>query len=185
MSNRKAPSDGPWFRRVEASLWLLVLVVLLYRVIPAEDVRSVAEEGAAPSFTVRTLEGDRLELDDLRGRVVLVNFWATWCPPCRLEMPGFQEVWDQYRDHGFTVVGLAADAGGPATVGDFVQAHGITYPVAMADRALQARYGGIDALPQSFLLDGRGRVRKRVTGVFSEAALRKAVEGLLAEEAAQ
>ena len=124
-----------------------------------------------------------MALSKLEGDVVLVNFWATWCPPCRLEMPGFEAVYEDYKDRGFTVVGLATDVGGQDLVHAFVRQNRITYPVAMADEEVRLRYGGVDALPQSFLLDKQGRVRKVVSGVFSEGALRRAIDELLAEEA--
>jgi len=176
-------SQWRWFRRLEIMLWMLVAGAVAYRVLPAQPIGHVTEEGTAPAFSVRTLEGGKVKLADLRGQIVLVNFWATWCPPCRLEMPGFQAVYDDYHARGFTVVGLSTDVGSPRAVEDFVRARGITYPVAMASQELQRRYGGIEALPQSFLLDGRGRVRKRVVGIFSEATLRRTVDELLTEEA--
>jgi peroxiredoxin len=133
-----------------------------------------------PSPSARS--GEKVDLNDLRGEVVLVNFWATWCPPCRLEMPGFQAVYDDFRERGFTVVGLATDVGGAGAVQAFVRENGITYPVAMATDEIRRLYGGVDMLPQSFLLDRRGRVHKAVQGVFSEGTLRDLVEELLEEE---
>jgi len=112
-----------------------------------------------------------------------VNFWATWCPPCRLEIPGFQAVYEQYKDRGFTVVGLATDVVGPRAVHSFVEDNRITYPVAMASDQLRLLYGGVDALPQSFLLDRNGVLRQVVHGVFSEGTLMRAVDHLLGEEA--
>lgn len=170
-----------WFRTLEVALWVLAVGAVAYRTLPVDIIARPAEEGAAPNFTVRALSGDKVELADLRGGVVLVNFWATWCPPCRLEMPGFQSVYDEFKDQGFTVVGLAADEGGPGVVSSFIQTNGITYPVAMATMDIQRLYGGVDALPQSFLIDKNGKVRKAVAGVFSEGTLRKMVAELLKE----
>lgn len=177
------PSSRPWFRRAEIALWVVVVGAFLFRVLPPQVVGVVAMDEPAPPFTVHTLDGDRVSLEALEGQVVLVNFWATWCPPCRLEMPGFQSVYEEYRDRGFTVVGLSTDVGSPDLVRSFVSGTGITYPVAAATPQLQRSYGGVDGLPQSFLLDRQGRVRKVVTGVFSEGSLRKAVDELLAEGA--
>jgi len=177
------PKQQLWLRRAEITLWALVAGAFLFRVLPPQEVGAVAMDAPAPDFSLRTLEGERVSLAKLDGRVVLVNFWATWCPPCRLEMPGFQSVYDDYRDRGFTVVGLATDVGGAGLVETFVRENRISYPVAMATEEVRLRYGGVDALPQSFLVDRRGRVRKVVAGVFSEGTLRRAVEELLAEEA--
>lgn len=175
-------ASNPWFRRLEVTLWVMVAGAFLFRVLPPQEVGRVAQDEPAPTFSVKTLEGEKVSLAGLRGDVVLVNFWATWCPPCRLEMPGFQSVYEAYKDRGFTVVGLATDVNGLALVEAFVRDNRITYPVAMASDEVRLKYGGVDALPQSFLLDKKGRVRKIVAGVFSEGALRRAIDELLAEE---
>lgn len=172
-----------WFRNLETALWVLAAGAFAYHYLPVDAVAQPAEEGAAPTFTARTLGGDRVALADLRGEVVLVNFWATWCPPCRLEVPGFESVYRDYAGRGFTVLGMATDVEGPGVVQDFVRTNGITYPVAMATDDVRRLYGGVDMLPQSFLIDRHGRVRKAVAGVFSEGTLRKMVDELLAEEA--
>lgn len=176
------PTQKRWFTRTEITLWVLVAGAFLFRVLPPRDVGVVAMDAPAPGFSLRTLDGDRVRLNDLEGQVVLVNFWATWCPPCRMEMPGFQSVFEDYQDRGFTVVGLATDVGGVAQVAPFIRDNGITYPVGMASDEVRLRYGGVDALPQSFLLDKTGKVRKIVNGVFSEGTLRRMVDELLAEE---
>lgn len=175
-------AQNPWFRRIEVTLWVMVAGVLLFRVLPPREVGRVAQGEPAPTFSVKTLAGERVALGKLKGNVVLVNFWATWCPPCRLEMPGFESVYESYKDRGFTVVGLATDVGGLEKVRAFVRENRITYPVAMASEDIRMMYGGVDGLPQSFLLDKQGRVRRVVSGVFSEGTLRNAIDELLAEE---
>lgn len=177
------PARHRWFRRAEITLWVMVAGALAYRALPPRAVGKVAVDAPAPAFSLRTLDGERISLERLEGRVVLVNFWATWCPPCRQEMPGFQAVYQDYRDRGFSVVGIAMDVGGREPVEAFVRDNRIGYPVAMADEDVQLAYGGVEALPQSFLVDRQGRVRRMVSGVFSEGTLRKAVDELLAEPA--
>jgi peroxiredoxin len=117
----------------------------------------------------------------LRGHVVLVNFWATWCLPCRVEMPGFQAVYDRKKDEGFVVLGISTDAGGRDGVVRFLKDHGITYPVALASGDVAQRFGGVNLLPSSFLMDRKGRIRSEVRGIFSSIALDRAVDRLLAE----
>ena len=136
---------------------------------------------AAPSFQLATLDGQSVTSESLRGKVVLVNFWATWCPPCRVEMPGFQAVYDRKRSQGFVVVGISTDAGGSDGVRAFLAAHHITYPVAMASASIVRDFGGANVLPTSFLIDRQGRIRNEVRGAFASFALEPAVDHLLAE----
>lgn len=140
-------------------------------------------DAVAPTFALTTLDGVPVSTASLRGRVVLLNFWATWCPPCRVEMPGFQRVYDRRKDEGFTIVGVSTDASGSRHVERFLFEHGITYPVAMASGGIARDFGGVRALPTSFLIDRQGRIRHQVEGAFAEAALNQAVGRLLAEPA--
>ncbi len=139
------------------------------------------EGSHAPGLKVKTLDGDHISLSDLRGKVVLVNFWATWCPPCRAEMPSFEQVWRERQKDGFVVLGLSADEDGSGPVSAFLQDRGVTYPVAMATASAKRAFGGATALPASFLIDKQGVVRRTVTGVFDERLLRQDVNRLLAE----
>ena len=166
--------------------WLLLLAFLAWRISPQAGAALgiAALHQPAPDFLVTTLDGAPLTRDALRGQVVLLNFWATWCPPCRVEMPGFQDVYDEHRGRGFVVLGVATDRTGRAAVRDFLRERGITYPVAMASGDLVNAYGGARVLPTSFLIDREGRIRHEVRGYFTEVALRQAVRRLLDEDAA-
>ena len=158
------------------------LAVVAFRALPGAASGTVARVGAeAPDLNVRTLDGQKVSLAALRGKVVLVNFWATWCPPCRAEMPGFEAVWRDRQKDGFVVLGLSADEGGSGEVAMFLGDRGITYPVAMASASAKRSFGGVNALPSSFLIDKQGRVRRQVAGVFDERLLRQDVNRLLAE----
>lgn len=168
---------------LEVIFWVGLLGFVGYRLWPqAAAAFGVGSAGtAAPAFEVHTIGGERLTLDELRGQVVLVNFWATWCGPCRVEMPGFQDVYEDLRDDGFTIVGISTDIGTPDLVRDFIRAEGITYPIASVTPEVRRAFGGVRALPKSFLIDRKGMIRHTVTGIFAEPALRKAVERLLEE----
>lgn len=171
--------------RLEALFWLALAAFLGYRIWPqvAAAFGVASANAAAPDFQLTTLDGAAVSRDALRGKVVLVNFWATWCPPCRVEMPGFQDVYDRRKAAGFTVLGVSTDAAGSQHVRRFLWEHEITYPVAMASGGIVRAFGGASALPTSFLLDRQGRVRHTVTGIFTEVALEQAVSRLLAEPA--
>lgn len=166
-----------------AVVWLLLLAFLGYRIWPqvAAAFGAASASTRAPDFELTALSGDSISLEALRGRVVLVNFWATWCPPCRIEMPGFQRVYERKRDEGFTIVGISTDALGSARVTAFLRERGITYPVAMANRTVARDFGGANTLPTSFLIDREGRIRHEVRGIFASVALSRAVDQLLAE----
>jgi peroxiredoxin len=165
----------------EILLWVGVLGFVGYRFGPqvgaafgigGEDTEVAADAG------IQTLDGERITLEGLKGQVVLVNAWATWCPPCVLEMPGFQRVYEEYKDQGFTVLGISRDQGEPEMVRAFLRQKGITYPVAMAWQASLDNFE-VGGLPTSFLIGRDGRIKHRVEGVFAEPALRMAVRVLL------
>jgi peroxiredoxin len=135
----------------------------------------------APAFTFVTLDGDTIPSSELAGKVVVLNFWATWCIPCRLEMPSLEKLYRRRAGDGLVVLGFATDAGDPAKVRAFVASHGITYPVGVAGAASRAAFGGISAVPTTFVIDRTGIIRHRVVGYFAPPALDAAVSRLLKE----
>src|SRR5215467_1855339 len=118
-----------------------------------------------PDFSVTDLQGHSLSSADLRGRVVLVDFWATWCQPCKKEMPGYQKLADAYGSHGLVVIGFKFDnmPDMEAPV-QFAKAIGVHYPLAVATDELKQKFGGIEGLPTTMLYDRRGVLRTKVVG---------------------
>ncbi|UCC65766.1 MAG: redoxin domain-containing protein [Anaerolineae bacterium] len=134
---------------------------------------------AAPDFTLHTLDGQTVRLSDLRGQAVLVNFWATWCPPCRAEMPAIQQVYDRYRDHGFTVLAVNLQER-DAQVAAFADQFGLTFPI-LLDRSgdVFERYR-VRALPSTFFIDRSGGIRNvTVGGPMTEAFIEGQVVDLV------
>jgi cytochrome c biogenesis protein CcmG, thiol:disulfide interchange protein DsbE len=170
-------------RIAEGVLWSALLVFVAYRLWPQVAAAfAVGPPGEpAPPFTVTTLGGEQISLESLRGNVVLLNFWATWCAPCRIEMPGFERVYRAKQDDGFVILALSSDQDGAAAVERYVADRGVTFPVAMASGQIVHSYGGATMIPTSILIDRNGRIRHRVTGIFAEPALRLAVNRLLRE----
>lgn len=167
----------------DLALLLLVIFLLYKRAAPqAAAAMGLGRDGrSAPAFTLQTLDGDTVSLESLQGQVVLVNFWASWCPPCRVEMPGFEKVYRERKDEGFVIIGIATDTNAQDKIRAFVEEHDISYPILLANRDVIVAYGGVDALPESFLVDREGRIQHRVVGFFAEPALRAAVGRLLSE----
>ena len=163
-----------------AAIWLFLLIRLgphLAAILGLET-----GDRATPTFAFPSLDGGLVSSDSLRGTVVLVNVWATWCPPCKVEMPLLQRMYERHRDGGFVVIGLSVDTDPPERVREFLSARGITYPVARVEAAaLPPILGEITGYPTSILLDRRGRIRHRAMGPLAMASFEPAVRRLLAE----
>ncbi len=123
--------------------------------------------GGAPAIEGKSINGTAdVSLKQFLGKVVLINFWATWCPPCRLEIPDLIKLHNTYKGK-FTVIGISVDQNGIDGVRDFSKKHGITYPVIMADKTIIHNYGGIEAIPTSFLVDTNGNLVKKYVGMMN------------------
>jgi len=170
-------------RPLEFLLWAAVLSVLFFRLGPqvtaAMGLRGGDEQLTVTTFT--TLEGEVMTKADLAGKVVLVNAWATSCAPCVLEMPGFQRVYDDYKDQGFLVLGVSRDGGSRDSVLEFLRRKGITYPVGMAEDVDLGGITNVSTLPTSYLIGRDGAIRHKVEGLFAGPALRLAVRRLLSD----
>lgn len=171
----------PWVERLVTVALLGFVVVRLGPQVAALLGVSFAPE-PAPGYTVRTLAGETFTSEDLAGKVVVLNFWATWCGPCRLEMPSLQKLHERRADEGVVVLGLSTDVGPEGPIASFLAERGITYPVGRATAEHRAAFGGIPGIPTTFLIDRVGLVRHRVVGYFAPPALDRAVSRLAAEE---
>ena len=119
---------------------------------------SSAERRLAPDFTLRDAAGQEVKLSDYRGKVVLLNFWATWCGPCALEIPWFIEFEQQYKSRGLEVLGVAMDEEGWPVIKPFIAEHKMNYRVLLGNDSVSQLYGGVDALPTTFIIDRDGRL---------------------------
>jgi thiol-disulfide isomerase/thioredoxin len=130
-----------------------------------------AEPTEAPAFSVRDLDGKLLRLSDYRGHPVVLDFWATWCRPCRASIPHLDTLQQRYREQGLVVVGLSVDDGGPDQVRRFTNYLGVRFRVGLADQRVLDRYGPIRAIPTTFFIDREGRVVRRVVGYIDPETL--------------
>ena len=158
---------------------LVLLGVVVYALfqnrVPFEKQKPAIGE-PAPEASFVDLTGGTVRLSDFRGKVVLLNFWASWCVSCRDEMPGFQKVFLAYRDKGFSLIAVATSDPDPLSL---VKELGIVFPVVWSNKQVHRDYGNIFALPASFLIGKDGRIIKKVIGMYSETDLRSDVEQAL------
>ena len=134
----------------------------------------------APAFTLKTEDGRKVSLADYKGKAVLVNFWATWCVPCKLEMPWFVELHKQYGPEGFEILGVNEDeAKDRPQIAKFAKKIGVNYPILMGSDAAAKAYGGVEVLPTSFYIGRDGKIVEEAAGLISrdeiEANIKKAL----------
>ena len=144
--------------------------------------------GTFQSVQMKSLEDKDVTVGDYHGKVVLVNFWATWCDPCRIEIPWLIEMQSKYADKGFTVLGIAMDEEGKPVVAPFVakqrydvdgQKQPMNYPIVVGDETVAEKFGGLLGYPTSILISRDGKVLKRTTGLIDYDATAKMIEGAL------
>jgi cytochrome c biogenesis protein CcmG/thiol:disulfide interchange protein DsbE len=162
---------------------IVIAVIAAPRLLPhlgaLVDVRT--RDASHPTYAVRTLGDALLSSDALRGRVVLVNVWATWCLPCRAEMPLLERTWQRHKEAGLVVLGASVDRGGPEAVARFLRERGVTYPVAIVGSDVIAALGGVRGYPTSVLIGRDGIVRHRVLGPIGPLSLEPAIRRALEE----
>lgn len=146
---------------------------------PTSAARTASDFPQAPEFELTSLAGNKINLKDYRGKVVLLDFWATWCGPCKIEIPGFEQLQDKYGAQGLRIIGVSMDDG-PAPVRRFYQQFHMNYPVVMGDNKVGELYGGIMALPTSFLIGRDGRIYAKHVGLTSKAVFETEIKELLA-----
>jgi peroxiredoxin len=138
---------------------------------------------AARDFTLQSLEGKTVRLSDFRGKAVLLNFWATWCEPCKIEMPWFVELQKQYGPQGLQIVGVAMDDSDPQDIAKFAHEMNIDYPILVgkesARDAIASDYGGVQFLPETFFIDRDGKVLDKIFGLKSKGEIEDAVKKAL------
>jgi peroxiredoxin len=162
--------------------WPVLLAVGIYvyqQYMPSIDLTAGRP---APPVVAETIDGEPFRLRDHRGEVVVVNVWATWCAPCRVEMPGFVDLQAAFRDDGVQFVGIAVDRNGAAVVRRFVEREGVNFPQ-IADPALAARHFPGTAVPRTYVIGKQGRIRYEHSGVILKWALDDALERLVQEPA--
>ena len=157
---------------------LLGVFLLLYQA-TLPNINGEENQELAPDFALKNLKGHTVRLADFTGKVVLLNFWATWCPPCRIEIPHLKELYAKYQDKGLEVVGVSLDHAGEGVVKTFVEKNQINYPILLGNDNIVMDYGGILGIPTSFLVDRQGKIRQKLFGLQSKEVFEQAIIGLL------
>ena len=149
----------------------------------AADIKPGDTRKDAPGFSLNDNKGNAVQLSGYRGKVVLLNFWATWCHGCQQEIPWFMEFADKYKDKDFVVVGVSMDNDGWKSVKPFMEEKKLNYPIVIGSEAIGKRYG-VDNMPVSLLIDRDGRIADSHSGVVDRKGWEEEIQKLLQEQAA-
>ncbi len=179
-----------------AIVLIVVIVVVFFMLVAGRHFRKNAAPGAtlttgdvkgavAPDFTLKTIDGKDVKLSDLRGKAVLLNFWATWCGPCKIEIPWFMELEKQYASQGLVVIGVAMDDDAKDVVPKFAQEMKIDYPVLLGSEQVADQYGGVEGLPMTFYIGRDGKIVKRIAGLTSHHDIEESIKAALDTPASQ
>ncbi|MBI2926306.1 MAG: TlpA family protein disulfide reductase [Verrucomicrobia bacterium] len=133
----------------------------------------------APAWELKDVEGKLVKSADFKGKVVILDFWATWCGPCRMEIPGFVSLQKKYGKDGLVIVGVSLDDEGATVLKPFIKKHSINYTVVLGDEKVSKAFGGVDALPTTFIIDRTGLIVSQHVGYAPEATFAKEIKPLL------
>ncbi len=136
----------------------------------------------APDFELQSLDGKTVKLSDFRGKAVLLNFWATWCEPCKIEMPWFVDLQNKYGPQGLQVLGVAMDDASPKDIAEFAHKLGVNYPIVIGKEKVGDDYGGVQYLPSTFYVGRDGKVVNRVFGLVSRSEIEDNIQKALAQQ---
>jgi len=163
-----------------AGLWWFASPRLLHMAARAVlESRARAAQSTAPDFNLKDAKGHAVRLSDYRGRVVLLNFWATWCGPCQIEIPWFVEFENKYGAQGFTVLGISMDEDGWNAVKRFLAAKDVNYQVVLSNEEVNQLYGGIESLPTTLLIGRDGRTEFFHSGLIGQGEYQTEIRQLL------
>lgn len=160
---------------------LIIVLFVLLSVVSAgcpERVERRVSEGAAPDFALQDLDGKKVSLSDFKGSVVIVNFWATWCGPCRATIPGLENLYRKYSPKGLVLLGISLDDGGWDYVKSFKQEYGISYPILKGNSDVASKYM-VRTIPFIVIVGRDGQVHNRLHGFGAEEKLEKEIKKLL------
>ncbi len=190
--NQAPPLGPPPINHARRNAWILVVLIVVVAIMllaprfvknKSTNVIGADPTGqAAPQFALKDIDGKTVKLSDFRGKAVVLNFWATWCPPCKTEMPWLVDLQQQYAPEGLTVVGVALDEAGADEIAKFARDMKLNYPILIGDDTTADAYGNVQMLPTTFYIDRDGKIVARVVGLTGkreiEDNMKEALKGL-------
>lgn len=147
------------------ALMLVFTFKLARRSLPGVASGTAQTNGIAPDFTLQSIDGKTVRLSDFRGKAVVLNFWATWCGPCKIEMPWFVDLQKQYGPAGVQFLGVAMDDASSKDIAEFAQSMKVNYPILIGKEAVGDAYGGVQFLPETFYVDRNGKIVDKAFGL--------------------
>ena len=182
MTNRYTNSMLARSRLLLLSLLLVALVGCVGTTKAGSAVKPESQRKKAPEFSLKDANGQVVKLSDYQGKVVLLNFWATWCGPCKVEIPWFIDFETRLKDQGFAVLGVAMDDEGWQAVRPYLASKKVNYRVAIGDDSMANLYGGVESLPTTFILDRDGRIARTHVGLVSKGEYENDIQELLKQK---
>lgn len=172
------------FVPVVTGIFLIIIGILLFlgefSNLRAEEVTlQKVDFEKAPEFTLLDIEGNEKKLSDFKGNVIILDFWATWCPPCRAEIPHFVDLYDKYKEEGLEVIGVALDTNAEKVLPPFIEKYGVNYTILVADGKVSDLYGGIFSIPTTFVIDRDFNIRKKYIGYRNKSVFEEDIEEML------
>ena len=169
-----------WKRNLLTGVVLAGIVGLLFLfAAPQYRQGEPSPAGRTPKDFPFQINGHSTQLSDLRGKIVVLNFWATWCGPCKIEMPWFVELQNQYASQGLQIVGVAMDDASKEDISKFAKDMGVNYPILIGKESVGDQYGGVPALPESFLIGRDGKIVDKIIGLRGKAEIEDSIKKAL------
>jgi peroxiredoxin len=187
------PAGRPHFGRRDPIILIVIAMVVSVMIVfgiqrihrtPVTTSAAKLQGQPAPDFSLLTLDGQTMKLSDFHGKAVLLNFWATWCEPCKVEMPWFVDLQKKYGPQGLQVLGVAMDDASPSDIAAFARKLGVNYPVLLGKEEVGAEYGGIEYLPSSFYISRDGKVVDHIFGLVSRSEIETDIQKALGQQVA-
>ena len=169
---------------MKKNVWLVLpFALIFFSCMQAGKIENPGDNNSfAPEFILEDLNGNQISLSDYEGKVIFLNFWATWCPPCRNEIPGFVEAYEKYKDKGMEIIGISLDRISRESLLQFVEKYKMDYPIAFGTQKLLLDYDPGQYIPTTFIIDKNGKIKHKHVGFLDRATLKDYFLALVEED---